>query len=151
PLVEPLGARASGRCAGARWAIGGTRPVARASDDRPLGDPAGEDAQQPDRRGRTTARPGALRPAHPVRRGLQGVVKAKASLAVALAVSCMSCKRLSREDATMAEGGLPPGAVLVVSADPEVPPPSPALRSSAPAFAVPMAPPIQLAPLSFAA
>jgi serine protease Do len=75
-------------------------------------------------------------------------VNAKAALAALLAFSCTSCRRSSREDAALYEGGLPPGAVLVVSADPPPQPPAPPAEP-APRGVTP--PPTQLIPLSFAA
>jgi serine protease Do len=75
-------------------------------------------------------------------------VKQRAALAFFLGVSCAACKRASR-GAELTEGGLPPGAVLVASAEPaasplpEVPPPP---VSPPPGMVGP-----PLVPLSFAA
>jgi len=78
-------------------------------------------------------------------------VKAHAALVVALAFSQLTCKRFSRDEGAPDEGGLPPGAVLVVSAEPALPP-LPTPEPPAPAFPGPLAiGPTPLVPLSFAA
>jgi serine protease Do len=78
-------------------------------------------------------------------------VNGKAALALVLVVSCASCRRSSHQVSD--EGGLPPGAVLVVSADPALAPPPPPLTQStppAPPEGFPLGP-TPLVPLSFAA
>ena len=75
----------------------------------------------------------------------------KAALAVVLVVSCVSCRRSSYPVSD--EGGLPPGAVLVASADPALAPAPPPLLQPTPPVPPEGRPlgPTQLVPLSFAA
>src|SRR5262249_23097244 len=97
------------------------------------------------RRG-AAARSGALRSSAEVRRGVQELVNRRAALTFCLGVSCAACKR-APHGVEMNEGGLPPGAVLVVSAEPAPPPPPELLPIPPPEGLV--GPP--LVPLSFAA
>jgi serine protease Do len=75
-------------------------------------------------------------------------VKRKAALAFFFGVLGVACKRSSHE-AVVSEGGLPPGAVLVASAEPLALPPTPPTPEAPPMPEGLVGPP--LVPLSFAA